>query len=73
MSDQPYLEVKGVSKTYMLKTIFSGSKQVKALQDISFKLGRGEAWRWWVKVVPVNQLAGGPLLACSTLMRAIFW
>jgi peptide/nickel transport system ATP-binding protein len=43
MTDQPYLEVKGVSKTYTLKTIFSGSKQVKALQDISFKLGRGEA------------------------------
>ena len=45
MLDQarPFLKLEGVHKTYTLKTTFGPTKEVRALQDVSFSLNRGEA------------------------------
>lgn len=41
--NKPFLKLEGVHKTYTLKTILGVRKEVKALQDISFSLQKGEA------------------------------
>jgi len=43
MSAPAFLTLEKVHKTYTLKTMFGPAKHIKALQDISFSLGKGEA------------------------------
>ncbi len=43
MSTPAFLTLEKVHKTYTLKTMFGAPKHIRALQDISFSLAKGEA------------------------------